>query len=505
MSKIKSLYINELTKLKKRTSILVLLIIMVVVILGYGGITKLLSSVENEVYFMDGVVFEEIVDGYYEDYFNELDKQISEQESLLNQTTDLNEQTTINYNIDSLNVEKKYYELAFENDVDMFTGSDFYVDAITTLIEMEREALDLEYGFISQTSINSEDINNIIVLLEDSINKNDFQIYLQAKTEMTNMDNSLSSEEKEIMLKEFELLSKANPAGEENYILDSKISLIINTKLSILYGVNSQGALLSSDEIEELENLVLVEEYKIENNIDVSNQIYSSSTSFITFASVGITVIMILMIILAGGSFSSELSTGTIKSLIIAPVKRWKIFVAKLLALLTVGIVFLFIAYIVSVICFLVFFGGGEMTPYIYASNGTIHSIPFLVHKLLYLLLLFIPSIAYMLFALLLSVVTKSTAISVGVSIGISIVGDIINVMLNLFAHGRWMDFIPFNNLNIAERVFSDSNLEAYVSSVGMGNLLNNQISVGFSVIYLVVIFIAMGWIALDSFTRKDI
>ena len=74
-------------------------------------------------------------------------------------------------------------------------------------------------------------------------------------------------------------------------------------------------------------------------------------------------------------SISSEISSGSIKSLIISPTRRWKIFAAKFLALLSALVIAATIGFIASLVSGYVYFRADTFSPYVYASAGTAHEI----------------------------------------------------------------------------------------------------------------------------------
>ena len=127
------------------------------------------------------------------------------------------------------------------------------------------------------------------------------------------------------------------------------------------------------------------------------------------------------------------------------------------------------------------------------------------LYQFLYTLLNFVDVFVYMVFAFMLSIITRNTAASVGVSLGVYFAGGTVFSILTSFFHSRWMDFMPFSNMGIAERVFSNSSASDLVAQAGMSSALDTSVSVGFSVVYLLVLVVCMLWIGFDSFTRKDI
>ena len=99
-------------------------------------------------------------------------------------------------------------------------------------------------------------------------------------------------------------------------------------------------------------------------------------TVFLTSTSL-VTVVALLAIVIAGGIVSSEFSQGTVKFLLINPVKRWKILMAKYFTVITVGYIMLCILFVVMIpITGLMLGFDGFSTPYIYVSGSEVKEMP---------------------------------------------------------------------------------------------------------------------------------
>ena len=150
--------------------------------------------------------------------------------------------------------------------------------------------------------------------------------------------------------------------------------------------------------------------------------------------------------ILAGSAISQELSTGLIKSLVISPTKRCKIYVAKLLSLITVGVFSAAVCYVAGILAYGIFFGTGHISPYIYVSSGRALLMNFYLFTFEKLFVGLIPVLFYLVLALMLSTITRNTATSVGISIGIFFGGNVAYSILTGLLTGAWLKFLPFSN-----------------------------------------------------------
>ena len=105
--------------------------------------------------------------------------------------------------------------------------------------------------------------------------------------------------------------------------------------------------------------------YRLENNIEVN--VADNKEGFealdvnfwsVCFASNSlIKIVGMLIIVITGGALANEFSSGTIKFLLINPVKRWKILLSKYIMSITFGYIIIFTMYILSILLSMLFFG----------------------------------------------------------------------------------------------------------------------------------------------------
>jgi ABC-2 type transport system permease protein len=283
------------------------------------------------------------------------------------------------------------------------------------------------------------------------------------------------------------------------------LSQLEQFKQSLFYNIDrtGNGKPLSPDDRVKFKNNAAVLTYKLNHHIDVENETGSSSKTAAVegMTGIGFFGILLLLIILAGSSVSQEIATGSIKSLIISPARRWKIFVAKYLSLITVGLIGALITFVIFSLTYGIFFGFDSGKSYINAHNGNAFEIPFYLYQLGGVLADCIKLLVFMTFALMLSVITRNTAAAVAVSIAIGLTFDIVTQFLQLLARGEWVRFLPFFNLDFKKTLFP-SQLVEYANPI-LGAAVKNSLL--FMLIYTAVLLICMFYIALDSFNRRDI
>ena len=213
-------------------------------------------------------------------------------------------------------------------------------------------------------------------------------------------------------------------------------------------------------------------------------------------------IISILMIMIAGSSISTEISKGTIKFLLFTPNKRWKVLLSKIISATIILIVLTIILSLISIVFSNLFFkeAGAD---YVYiSSDGIVKSISNGVYQILYFLASSIDIFVYMMFAFMLSVITRNTALTVGISIACYIGSGIIMQIVNQIVTADWIKFIPFNNLGLANKIFANN--VSYLAMQSASSFLNN-VSITFSLAVLTVCIILMIITMFDSFNKRDI
>ena len=301
-------------------------------------------------------------------------------------------------------------------------------------------------------------------LLEIVIN-NDFEGYINYEKEIEKQKLN----QKEITLQEYDdniqlldLRSKyqIGNVGNEETIRDSKegyLDKIKNEQKSIRTGIDySSNKVLTAEQNKKYEDDIKINIYKIENN--VVNQDYSATTNYrMMFESLApsfvITLVAIFAMIVAGGTISSEVSTGTIKFWALTPNKRWKILTAKILSIVFYLVVITLIMSILSIVCANLFFDT-EGYEYIFVKNGNVEKIGNTLFTIGYYFAKLVPVIIFAIFALMLSVITRNTSVSLGLSIATYMGNSVAMLIINAYIKKDWVKLIPFNNLNIVNKIF---------------------------------------------------
>lgn len=213
-------------------------------------------------------------------------------------------------------------------------------------------------------------------------------------------------------------------------------------------------------------------------------------TVFLTSTSL-VTVVALLAIVIAGGIVSSEFSQGTVKFLLINPVKRWKILMSKYFTVITVGYIMLCILFVVMIPItgFMLGFDGFS-TPYIYVSGGDVKEMPTLLYAAEQYLMKSVEMVVMSTLAFAISSLVRSTALAIGVSVFTMCIGSSVTKLLGQLGQD-WARFLVFANTDLA--------------SISKGYSIFAQHSLTFAVGVLIahmVVFLLTAW---DGFTKRSV
>lgn len=213
-------------------------------------------------------------------------------------------------------------------------------------------------------------------------------------------------------------------------------------------------------------------------------------TVFLTSTSL-VTVVALLAIVIAGGIVSSEFSQGTVKFLLINPVKRWKILMSKYFTVITVGYIMLCILFVVMIpITGLMLGFDGFSTPYIYVSGGEVKEMPTLLYAAEQYLMKSVEMVVMSTLAFAISSLVRSTALAIGVSVFTMCIGSTFTQLLGQLGQD-WARFLVFANTDLA--------------SISKGYSIFAQHSLTFAIGVLIahmVVFLLTAW---DGFTKRSV
>lgn len=523
MSKILALFTNEMFKLSRKASTIVLLSVMIIACFLLPLFVKVSMSqvlAETNQDYWNNIPLEEQKTSC-ETRIAEIETEISAMTGGADNEPFINQ---LQLESESLKGKLESINLMMEKDI-TGPGKDGFVYSAVENISLLRSLIsdlntvpesDRDAIWADKKALYEEGIELAYTLVDTQDFKAfaDFEKRFYQSNPFANLDETSNR----IQIEQYDLMYKLDPSGGTDGKYDfngisSVFSTLFEMKYELYSGVTTEdtwngpkSSALSPQREAQLEDQITVFEYRIESGslvLDLDSFMWLQAKSFA--ATFGQFVITILLLVIAGSAISQEIATGSIKSLIIAPVRRWKIFVAKLLSLLTTGVIAVIILCVFSIIGSSVVLGTEAIVPYAFISESTVLSIPYWLYDFLSLLAANISTLVYCIFAFMLSIVTRNTALSVGVSIATLFTSiTAVNIVNDLpIPHQLWMDFLPFMHFNLTDDLFPFRGLMEPFGS--MLYLTDIRPSLQFSIIYLIILLFCMIYIGFDSFTRRDI
>lgn len=203
-----------------------------------------------------------------------------------------------------------------------------------------------------------------------------------------------------------------------------------------------------------------------------------------------ITLATIMAIVIAGGIIASEFSQGTIKFLLINPVKRSKIFFSKYLTLLTLTLLLSAGVLCINMLANLFSGADGVGAVYLTYSAGKVVSSSVFGLVIMPYLFSLIDALVIVTLAFMISSVMRSSAVSIGVSVGVLLVGNTATTILAAMGMD-WGRYLIFANTNLYSIIHQQSMFPHH--------------SLTFAVINIIAYMAVFLLTAYDGFTRKEV
>ncbi|PKR76806.1 hypothetical protein CEY16_13395 [Halalkalibacillus sediminis] len=194
-------------------------------------------------------------------------------------------------------------------------------------------------------------------------------------------------------------------------------------------------------------------------------------------------------IVIAASIVASEFSTGTIKLLLIRPVSRGKILLAKYLSMIGFAFMMLVLMFSASFIFGATFFGGFNTEAlYLSYSNGSVQE----QSVLSYIISLFgyssIELIMISTLAFMISTVFRSSSLAIGFSLFLMFTGP---QFVQLLSSYDWVKYILFANTNLMQYVNGTPAVEGMTMS--------------FSIMMLIIYFVIFTILSWTIFKYRDV
>ncbi len=218
---------------------------------------------------------------------------------------------------------------------------------------------------------------------------------------------------------------------------------------------------------------------------------FNSFWSFFQNSSSLISVLGVLVIVIASGILAAEFSHGTVKFLLISPVKRWKIIVAKYFTVLSFAFILLVFTYLLNIIVAGIFSGfAGVNAPCLTVKNDVVyHGNSFLMMAVKYLVTSI--SVGVMAtFAFAISSITRNSGLAIGLGVFLEMAGGTVITILSALnvSAGRYL-------------IFANTDL----SSISKGAVYFIGQTVPFAIGVIAVYMVVFWLTAWDGFVRRDV
>lgn len=240
----------------------------------------------------------------------------------------------------------------------------------------------------------------------------------------------------------------------------------------------------------QLIELKAISEYRLDNNMHP--QATNSFWGFVQISSNFIALITMFVVVIGASSVSSEFSKGTIKLLLIRPHKRWKILLSKYVISYLFAFEMLAFLLLSSMLAGWLFFGGnGAALPFLAYKSGMVIETSMFLHILTVYGFACVQLFVMVTLAFMLSTLFRNNALAIGATIFLMFAGATIIQLLVTFTDVTWVKYI----------LFANTDLTVYFE----GTPLIEGMTLGFSIIVLLVYIVIFNVISWMSFCKRDV
>ncbi|PWW26462.1 ABC-2 type transport system permease protein [Cytobacillus oceanisediminis] len=252
--------------------------------------------------------------------------------------------------------------------------------------------------------------------------------------------------------------------------------------------LDEMGEMAPREMKEQYQREIAINEYRIENDIS-PNQDYSI-WGFVTDTSQLIEFAGLFTIIIAGGIVASEFNWGTIKLLLIRPIKRGKILASKYITVVLFGLMTLFILFAYSAILGVLLFGMPEKAaPYLNYYNGTVKEQSMAIHLIIFYGLKSINMLMLATMAFMISAVFRNSSLAIGLSLFLMFMGGQVTRLISMK-----FDWAKYS-------LFANTDLLQYFEGVPMVQ----GMTLGFSIMMIFIYFLFFQALAFYVFKKRDV
>jgi len=234
---------------------------------------------------------------------------------------------------------------------------------------------------------------------------------------------------------------------------------------------------------------IAINDYRLENNIPPVER--KSIWGFMSDTTNFVQIITLFTIVVGAGIVAGEFFWGTIKLLLIRPVSRSKILLAKYLTTLLYAVAMLALLFGVSFITGGILFGFENVSqPYLAFSEGKVIETSQVYQILSTYVFSSVHLIMMVTFAFMMSTIFRASSLAIGLSMFLMFTGAQLVMLLSTFGYS-WAKYV----------LFANTDLEVYFDGIppveGM--------TLGFSVAVLAAYFILFNLLTWLVFNKRDV
>ncbi|WP_412733843.1 ABC transporter permease subunit [Heyndrickxia acidicola] len=241
------------------------------------------------------------------------------------------------------------------------------------------------------------------------------------------------------------------------------------------------------DELQNAKKDLELNQYRLDHNMS------PDENSVWTFINANITLISftgLFTIIVAAGIVASEFNWGTIKLLLIRPVSRFRILLSKYITVILFGLLLLAVLFVFSGIIGAILFGGGTASnTHLAYVNGHVEEQNIILFLIKTYLLKSIDIVMLATMAFMISAVFRNSSLAIGISIFLLFMGTTVTVAIA--QKYDWAKYILFANTDLTQ--YFD------------GNPIISGMTMGFSIVMLIIYFVVFHLLAFGIFTKRDV
>lgn len=412
------------------------------------------------------------------------------------------------FHLEGLQSDLNYYQNAKPD------GYEEEVERLKIMIEYEigyngwqSIALDEYVGLLSQikalklAEAPAEEIKvleDAAALCKKQVTEEDWRGYYTSKLNEIQKTVNLSAEQKELESWEYRYrLDNDLPLSYENW-KSPLVSDIQGLKMTVfsMEQQKEQGQQVNANELQGAKDSLQIALYRLEHDIEIntaSNEGNSINLWTVLQISVSaIAVISMLIIVIAGSCVANEFSSGTIKFLLINPVKRGKILASKYVTVIMLSYIMLAVFYLMNVLFGICFHGTKDLAaPYLYVDNGVVKEMSSLLHLAWSYLLGSVNIVVMATLAFAISSLVRSAALAIGVGMFSMLAGTSVTMILKEALNLDWSRYIIFANLDL--------------NGIIAGNSMYANHTPAFALIVIAVYMVVFLLTAWDGFTRREV